>query len=225
MADIIKFKPKNDARIKHMSPLSPRESTDETYQDFLRNMVKFTYGDITIARTGVSRLGPTYDPAIIDSPDFNEELFTKMLKYVDSIRLPKWYSEFTVTFQFGDRRKLYSAADIFRYLDENPTVDFHLHLHSTPTGRDAIICANTDRINLALVGEYNREDFEDPIIPQTENVLGFPLPRIRGKDELARLRPIEDIRYERYEKEREKRMALEQYRDPPEWTHIEHGDL
>lgn len=227
MADIIEFKPKNDARIKHMSPLSSRESTDETYQDFLWNTVKFTYGDITIARTGVSRLGPTYDPAIIDSPDFNEELFTKILKYVDSIRLPKWYSEFTVTLQFGDRRKLYSSADIFRFLDENPTVDFHLHLHSTPTGRAAIICANTDRINLDVVGEYNREDFEDPIIPETENVLVLPLPRIRVKDKLTRLRPIEDIRYEREEKKREANKAWDPYwdRDPPEWTRIEHGDL
>lgn len=122
---------------------------------------------------------------------------------------------------------MYSSADIFRFLDENPTVDFHLHLHSTPTGRAAIICANTDRINLDVVGEYNREDFEDPIIPETENVLVLPLPRIRVKDKLTRLRPIEDIRYEREEKKREANKAWDPYwdRDPPDWTRIEHGDL
>ena len=177
-----------------------------------------------IARTGVSRLGPTYDPNIIDSPNFNEQQFTKLLKFVDSIRLPDNYSAFTVALHYGAMQRDYTGAEIFRLLEENPRIDFHIQLSCNIWHRGAEICTLNKKIDLASIAEYNREDFEEPA-EMTDNVLCLPLPRICTKYELARLRPIEDIRYERYEKEREKRMALEQYRDPPEWTRIEHGDL
>lgn len=206
------------------NPMEVFGTSDKGYHSLLRNTVKFTYGEITIARTGVSRLGPTYDPNIIDSPNFDERQFTKLLKFVDSIRLPDNYSTFTVALHYGAVQRDYTGAEIFRLLEENPRIDFHIQLSCNIWHRGAEICTLNKKISLASIAEYNREDFEE-LAEMTDNVLCLPLPRINTKYELARLRPIEDIRYERYEKEREKRMALEQYRDPPEWTHIEHGDL
>lgn len=206
------------------NPMEVFGTSDKGYQSLLRNTVKFTYGEITIARTGVSRLGPTYDPNIIDDPNFNEQQFTKLLKFVDSIRLPDNYSTFTVALHYGAVQRDYTGAEIFRLLEENPRIDFHIQLSCNIWHRGAEICTLNKKISLVSIAEYNREDFEE-LAEMSDTILRLPLPRICTKYELARLRPIEDIRYERYEKEREKRMALEQYRDPPEWTHIEHGDL
>lgn len=206
------------------NPMEVFGSSDKGYQSLLHNTVKFTYGEITIARTGVSRLGPTYDPSIIDSPNFDEQQFTKLLKFVDSIRLPDNYSTFTVALHYGAVQRDYTGAEIFRLLEENPKIDFHIQLSCNIWHRGAEICTLSKKISLASIAEYNREDFEE-LAEMSDTVLCLPLPRINTKYELARLRPIEDIRYERYEKEREKRMALEQYRDPPDWTRIEHGDL
>lgn len=89
------------------NPMEVFGSSDKGYQSLLHNTVKFTYGEITIARTGVSRLGPTYDPSIIDSPNFDEQQFTKLLKFVDSIRLPDNYSTFTVALHYGAVQRLY----------------------------------------------------------------------------------------------------------------------
>lgn len=206
------------------NPMEVFSSSDKGYQSLLHNTVKFTYGEITIARTGVSRLGPTYDPSIIDSPNFDEQQFTKLLKFVDSIRLPDNYSTFTVALHYGAVQRDYTGAEIFRLLEENPRIDFHIQLSCNIWHRGAEIYTLNKKISLASIAEYNREDFEE-LAEMSDTVLCLPLPRINTKYELARLRPIEDIRYERYEKEREKRMALEQYRDPPDWTRIEHGDL
>ena len=223
MDNIIRFE---DARfIKGQDdPLYGYESTEESYNDFLSKMVKFTYGDITIAKTGCCRIGPTYDPSIVDGPGFDERWFSKLLKYVDSVWIPWNYHEFTAGLDYGTTRRLFTSIDMLRHLQENPQIAFHLQLFCNPWEQVAVMLSLNANIDLHKVAEQNREDFEEPM-GMTEHVIVFPLPRIRTKYELARLRPIEDIRYERYEKEREKRMALEQYRDPPEWTRIEHGDL
>ena len=167
------------------NPMEVFGTSDKGYHSLLRNTVKFTYGEITIARTGVSRLGPTYDPNIIDSPNFNEQQFTKLLKFVDSIRLPDNYSTFTVALHYGAVQRDYTGAEIFRLLEENPRIDFHIQLSCNIWHRGEEICTLNKKISLASIAEYNREDFEE-LAEMSDTVLCLPLPRINTKYELAR---------------------------------------
>lgn len=226
MDNIIHFEDARFLKDRQDGPLYGYESTEDSYNDLLSKMVRFTCGEITIARTGCSRIGPTYDPRIVDGPGFNERWFSKLLRYVDSVWIPGNYHVFTAGLDYGTSRRLFTSIDMFRFLQENPRVDFHLQLFCNPWEQVAVMLSLNEDIDLREAAEQNLEEFEEPM-GMTENAIVFPLPRIRTKEEPVRLRPIEDVRYERYEKKREENKAWDPYwgREPPEWTRIEHGDL